>query len=162
MDATQTKQGSTGDFTVANGTAASHAFTTQPPPWVAKNTNFNTIVTVYDTWGNTVPGHPITVSLDNNPGGATLTCTPASCVVPSDNVGDASFTLKLNNDSVGYTLKATGSPPAFSDAFNVADNLCTGNCNPQGTDAANNNWPRTITSHNHHRHDRQQPPGNLG
>ena len=57
-------------FTVAPGSAASLAFTSQPPNWAAKNTPFTAAVTAYDTWGNTVPNHgPVSISLGINPNG---------------------------------------------------------------------------------------------
>ena len=134
-DATETYGDSTGSFPVNNGTAAALDFTTEPPKWVAKSpANFSAAVTVYDTWGNTVPTQDVTVSLQDNPGGATLTC-PANvtqCTVVSGNDGVAPFTLRLSQDGLGYKLKATssGATDALSNAFNAADQL--GPCNAQG------------------------------
>ena len=122
------------------GPADALDFTTEPPSWVAKNTTFNAAVTVTDAWGNTVPGHPVSIVLGNNPGGATLTCplTAIPCVSTSDLSGVASFALRMNADSVGYTLAASGSPNASSRAFSVADALanCPPSCSPGGRDDA--------------------------
>ena len=134
-DATETYGDSTGSFPVNNGTAAALDFTTKPPKWVAKSpANFSAAVTVYDTWGNTIPTQDVTVSLQDNPGGATLTCPDdvTQCTVESGPDGVAPFTLRLSQDGLGYRLKATssGATDALSNAFNAADQL--GPCNAQG------------------------------
>ncbi len=92
-------------------TVESLEFTPDPPAsWVAKDTEFTAAVTAYDHYGNPVPGHDVTISLDLNPGGATLTCVNPSLVYRYD--GHCRRCIvhpQLNKDSVGYTLKAEGS-----------------------------------------------------
>lgn len=115
-------------------------FTTQPPAWVLKDTQFTVGVTAYDQYGNPVKNHAVSIELGNNPNAATLTCDPISCSASTNDVGTATFTLKLDKDSVGYTLVARGSNPGTSNGFNVADQIAdcqgSGNCSPTGSDGS--------------------------
>ena len=119
-------------FTVAPGDAASLAFTSQPPNWVAKNTPFTAAVTAYDAWGNTVPNHgPVTISLGTNPNGATLTCVPSSARrqrTPRASHRSASAWIRTPS---AISFIAEGSPGVNSNEFNVADNIGQ---NPSGDD----------------------------
>ena len=76
-------------------------------------------VTVVDGDGVSVPinGLPITLSIGNNPGGATLSGTLTANTVS----GVATFTgLSLNQPGLGYTLNATsGALSATSTAFDI-------------------------------------------
>jgi hypothetical protein len=132
--------GTSGSITVGPGPADALDFSQEPPVWAQKATPFNAAVTVTDAWGNTVPNHNVSIVLGNNPGGATLTCpsTASPCVAASNPSGVASFTLQLDADSIGYTLDATGSPQASSQAFSVADvlnNGCPPACSQTGSDS---------------------------
>ena len=119
-------------FTVAPGSLNSLAFTTQPDAWEPRAPgSFPVAVTAEDTWGNGAPDQTITLTIDpaHNPGGATLTCDPASCQAGTDASGVASFNVSLDKDGLGYELQATtGTLQANSDPFRIGDvQRCTGN-----------------------------------
>ena len=119
-------------FTVAPGSLNSLAFTTQPDAWEPRAPgSFPVAVTAEDTWGNGAPDQTITLTIDpaHNPGGATLTCNPASCQAGTDASGVASFDASLDKDGLGYELQATtGALQANSDPFKIGDvQMCGGN-----------------------------------
>jgi titin len=94
--------------------------TTQPPASVTAGAGFTLKVSAEDPFGNVVTSFTgsVTIALDNNPGGSTLSGTLTVTVVK----GVATFTnLSLNKPGSGYTLKvsSTGLTGATTDAFNV-------------------------------------------
>jgi sugar lactone lactonase YvrE len=100
-----------------SGSHPSQLFVTPPVLATAGNT-FNVTVAVQDGQGNTVPNYngSVTVSLANNPTGATLS---GITMVNAVN-GLATFTLALDKSGSGYTLAATsGSLAESSTPFDV-------------------------------------------
>jgi len=101
------------------------AVTTQPPTTVVVGDPFKVDVQVDGADGTPDPNYSgtVTLSLANNPGGATL--TGATPITINDGSGEAEFGgLTLDTPGVGYTLKATdqNGDSATTNAF-VADEL---------------------------------------
>src|SRR5439155_6952048 len=116
-----------GAFNITTGPAAKLAFTTSPGNSIA-GTAFGTqpVVTLQDAGGNTVTGtvQNVTVAIQNNPGGGTLSGT--TTVAVNTATGQAVFSgLSINKAGTGYTLTATGSTVSampgvvVSGAFNI-------------------------------------------
>jgi len=114
-------------FNITVGAAAQLAFTTSPSN-STHGVAFPTqpVVTLQDAGGNTVTGRAqnVTLAIQNNPGGGTLSGTKTVAVNTS--TGQATFTgLSINNAGTGYTLTATGSTVdttagvVVSSAFNI-------------------------------------------
>src|SRR5207253_2500816 len=108
-------------FDIIPGTATQLAFTVQPSTTVAGAAISPAVqVTALDPAGNLVPGFTgsVTVTLGNNPGGATLSGTPPVC--PARGVATL-FDLSLNKAGTGYTLtaSASGLGPVTSTAFDI-------------------------------------------
>ena len=112
---------------ITPGPATKLGFVTQPArgvPGIAFATQPS--VAVLDANGNVVyndPPRAITLAIQANPGGGSLTCSanPVSTVS-----GVASFAgCRINNVGVGYTLRATASGLTLADSavFDVADRL---------------------------------------
>jgi hypothetical protein len=108
-----------GSFNVTAGAPASLAFTTQPPATRVAGATFSTSVTILDQYGNrTSSTAAVTVAINNNPGGGTLSGTTTVNAVN----GIATFPgLSINKVGVGYTLDATSGAlaSATSNAFNI-------------------------------------------
>jgi alpha-tubulin suppressor-like RCC1 family protein len=107
-------------FTVNPGVLARMSFEVQPSNVVAGAAIAPTVsLSLFDAQDNllTSTSGPITLVIDNNPGGATLTGGDATL-----SAGSATFTgLSLNKAGTGYTLKATYSAfEVTSSAFDVA------------------------------------------
>ncbi len=66
-------------------------------------------VQVVDDTGNPLPGVTVTVTIYNNPGGA----TPFSVASVSNNIGIAIFGISIDKTGNGYTLKAEATLPGF-------------------------------------------------
>jgi fibronectin type 3 domain-containing protein len=102
--------GNSASFTLYAGAAAKLAFTTQPglgTPGTALTTQ--PAVTLQDANGNTVTGtvQNVTLAIQNNPGGGTLSGT--TTVAVNTGTGQATFNgLSIDNSGTGYTLTATG------------------------------------------------------
>jgi hypothetical protein len=97
-------------FTVVAGPATKIAFTTQPGNG-ASGSPFSTqpVVTLLDANNNTVTGtgQTVTIAIQSNPGGGTLSGTTSLAV--NTGTGQASFTnLSIDKTGPGYTLTATG------------------------------------------------------
>src|SRR5205807_789611 len=114
--------GASGSFVVSAAPASKLAFTTQPgggtggTAWAAQP-----VVTVQDTYVNTVTGSSasVTLTIGTNPGAGTLTCPTNPVTAVS---GVATFAgCKINKSGVGYTLTATITGPitANSATFNI-------------------------------------------
>src|SRR5206468_1309262 len=93
------------------GPAAKLAFTASPGNSTAGNA-FGTqpVVTLQDAIGNTVTGtaQSVTVAIQNNPGGGTLSGT--TTVAVKTTTGQATFSgLSINKVGTGYTLTVTRS-----------------------------------------------------
>ena len=106
---------------VGYGNAAELNVVAQPPSSVAANSPFGLTVAVEDSNGTINPTYngTVTLSLDNNPGGSTLSGTLSVTAVN----GVATFSgLSLNNPGSGYTLQslAGGLSTATTGAFQVA------------------------------------------
>ncbi len=106
---------------VASLALSSLMVTTQPPNIVGLDDNFDVQVSEEDANGNvdTSFNGPVTIALDNNPGGATLGGTLTVNAVN----GVADFPdLTLNKAGSGYTLKATsaGMTSVDTGSFTVA------------------------------------------
>jgi len=131
----------TAQVVFTHGSAAKLAFTAQPggsyrageeiiavPPGAPAGPAFKWVatgpqVTVQDAQGNTVTDSTaaVTVAIDNNPGGGTLSGTATQNAV----AGVATFPgLSINKVGEGYTLSATSSglTEDESDAFNITPN----------------------------------------
>ena len=100
-------------FTVTFGTATKFAFTTSPNGGAAGATwTTQPVVTVEDTWGNTVTSGTnsnasITLAINSGPGVSGFSCTTTFPLAATS--GIASFTGCKIGGLVGtYTLKATG------------------------------------------------------
>lgn len=111
-----------GAFSVAHGTVASIAFTTQPVDTPAAESLGSIQITASDAFGNVVTASTATVSLSlgTNPGGATLSGTTQVAL----SNGVASFTgVAVSQAGTGYTLSASldGVPATTSNAFNVSE-----------------------------------------
>ena len=107
-------------FNVTPGAAAQLAFTTQPTAVTAGASLTPAVaVAVQDSFGNTVTTatDAITLSIRQNPGGATLSGTATA----NASGGVATFgNLSLDKAGVGYTLQATaGAMTGTSSAFDV-------------------------------------------
>ncbi len=106
-------------FTVAVGPATQLAFLTQPPATLTINAQMNVQVGAYDAGLNlTAFGGAVTITIANNPGGATLGGTTSV----NAELGIASYgDLTLDQFGTGYTLQATASGlvAATSNAFDV-------------------------------------------
>src|SRR5437867_2919674 len=109
------------------GPATKLAFTTSPSSSTA-GTAFGTqpVVTLQDVNGTTVLGtaQTVTLAIQNNAGGGTLSGTTAVAVNPA--TGQATFSgLSIDKAGTGYTLTATGSTVSttpgvvLSNAFNI-------------------------------------------
>src|SRR5439155_748909 len=116
-----------GAFNITTGPAAKLGFTTSPSNTIA-GTAFGTqpVVTLQDAGGNTVTGtaQNVTVAIQNNPGGGTLSGTTTAAVNTA--TGQAAFSgLSIDKAGTGYTLTATGSTVSatsgvvVSGAFNI-------------------------------------------
>jgi hypothetical protein len=123
----------TASFSETNlpGTATKLAFTTQP----ASSTNiqatgagtFSAAVAVEDTYGNVETGDSstsVTLAIDNNPGGGTLSCTNTGGLTVTVSSGTASYSgCAITKTGTGYTLTATSTPartaPANANSFNI-------------------------------------------
>jgi hypothetical protein len=106
-------------FNITPAPAAKLAFTQQPPNTTA-GANFTVQVTARDQYDNTASAFngQVTVSIDNNPGGGTL----SGVTVRSASGGIVTFdNLSINKSGTGYTLKAaaTGLTEAISNSFNI-------------------------------------------
>ena len=113
-----------GTITLTAGTAAKLAFTTQPGTSSLGGVAFTTqpVVTVEDTYGNTVtsPGVSITLAIGTNPSAGTLTVSGGNPI--SSTNGVAAFSgVSIDKAGTGYTLTATGGSltSATSTAFNI-------------------------------------------
>lgn len=109
-------------FNVTAGSVSRLEFVTQPSNTTAGAAISPAVqVELLDALGNRVTGSnaPVTISIGNNPGGATLGGT----VTVNAQSGLATFAdLTLNRPGSGYTLSAgaSGAPAVASSAFNVA------------------------------------------
>ncbi len=104
------------------GVATQMVFTTQPGGGDAGTAwAMQPVLTLEDSGGRTVLNFnlPVTLTIGNNPGGGTLTCTtnPVAAVA-----GVATFAgCEINDPGNGYTIKATTTGPGVvSSAFTVA------------------------------------------
>ncbi len=111
----------TSDATIGYSTASKVVFTTSPSNSL-EITAFPTqpVVTVQDVYGNTVAtaANSVTLSMNNNPGGGTLSGTATLAAV----AGVATFSgLSINREGLGYTLQAaaSGLTSATSSSFNI-------------------------------------------
>jgi Bacterial Ig-like domain (group 3) len=98
----------------------------QPPASVATGSAFSLTVTVEDGSGNLLTNYnsSVAISLDNNPGAATL---GGRLTAPVNN-GVATFSgLTLNKPGTGYTLRVSGGSlaPTETAPFNVSSNSTT-------------------------------------
>jgi Subtilase family/Divergent InlB B-repeat domain len=129
ITATDTTDGVTSNsfLLTVYGPAAKLAFTTSPSNSTA-GTAFGTqpVVTLQDVNGTTVTGtaQTVTLAIQNNPGGGTLSGTTAVAVNTA--TGRATFIgLSIDKAGTGYTLTATGSTVSttpgvvLSSAFNI-------------------------------------------
>ncbi len=114
--------------TVGAGAASKLAFTSAPGTSTA-GAAFGTqpVVVVQDQYGNTVTGSSasITLAIQNNPGGGTLSCTANPKAATS---GVASFAgCSINKTGAGYTLSAssTGLTAATSASFTITPAAAT-------------------------------------
>ncbi|PYO73699.1 MAG: hypothetical protein DMD67_15220, partial [Gemmatimonadetes bacterium] len=109
-------------FNVPSGAAAQLVFTVEPSNTTAGATITPAVqVTAEDALGNTATGFTgtVTVALEANPGGGTLSGTTSVAAVN----GVATFAnLSINKVGTGYTLSATGSgvTSRTSAGFNIA------------------------------------------
>ena len=108
------------------GPAAKLAFTTNPSVSSTAGGAFSAVVTLQDVNGTTVTGtaQTVTLAIQNNPGGGTLSGTTTVAVNTSS--GQATFSgLSIDKAGTGYTLTATGSTVSttpgtvVSNAFNI-------------------------------------------
>jgi hypothetical protein len=110
-------------ITVTPATIAQLVVTTQPPATVNVGSQFGFGVTAEDTFGNAIQSYTgtVAVSLQSNPGGATLSSTVVSSLIAPAINGTAVFPgLTLDRPGNGYTLQATSSGLATaSSAFNA-------------------------------------------
>ena len=149
--------GSPDTFTVApNEANVPPTFFNQQPTLTAQNATINDTtgvqVTVRDAFGNPRANQVVSLAIGTNPSSGTLTCTPNPCTSPlnvTNLSGVVTFSAKINNPGLGYTLKATttGSPPilaafTISNAFDIANqvNACSGTCTATG------NTPKTTAT----------------
>jgi len=106
-------------ITVANTPGAGLSFTVQPTSTLVGQILSPTVLVLVQNSGGPVVGQPMTLTLGNNPGGATL--SGGSAV--SGAGGLATFSnLSVNNPGFGYTLvaSASGFTGATSTAFDIA------------------------------------------
>ncbi len=115
-------------FNIIPGTGATQlAFIVQPGTSTAGAAITPAVqVAAQDASGNTVPAFTgnVTVTIDNNAGGGTLSGTTTVALVS----GVATFsTLSINKSGIGYTLRATSGvlPAATSAPFTVAPGAAT-------------------------------------
>ncbi len=98
------------------------SFTTQPPASTTDGTFFSVAVTVVDAAGDPVSAgsQAVSIQLAPNVGGATLSSSTGTSVVPGSN-GVATFTVSLNRPGNGYAFVARypGVTNALSSSFNV-------------------------------------------
>ena len=110
-------------FSIAAGSPAALAFTTQPAANVVAGAAITVQVTARDQFSNTATSFTgaVQIAFGSNPAGGTLSGTSSANAV----AGVANFTtLSINKVGTGYTLSATpaaGAPPAAatSNAFNI-------------------------------------------
>jgi len=125
--------GNSAAFTVNPGAASTLVFTTQPGGGTAGTAwTVQPVVTLEDANGNTVTGtaQTVTLAIQNNSGGGTLSGTTAAAVNTS--TGVATFSgLSINKVGTGYTLTATGSTvdttagTVISSGFNITAGTAT-------------------------------------
>jgi hypothetical protein len=113
-------EGVTAAFTVAAGSAGQLLISVEPPSIVSANSGFGVAVTVLDGSGNIDANFSgsVTLSLDNNPGSATLGGATTATAVD----GVASFSgLTISTPGSGYTLQAAtaGVSTAATSSINV-------------------------------------------
>lgn len=111
----------TTDVTVAERAAVGLAFTDQPDDAIAGQQLAPVKVTVRDETGAPVTSatDAVTLALENNPGGGTLSGTLTVNAV----AGVATFNnLRINRSGTGYTLSATAGTlaPATSEPFDIS------------------------------------------
>ena len=102
------------------------AIAVQPPASMIAGSAFSVTVAVLDGAGNTITNYDagVAISLDNNPGAATL----GGRLTATVSNGVATFTgLTLNKPGAGYTLRVSGGSlaPVTTVAFNVSTNSKT-------------------------------------
>ncbi len=110
------------------GPAAGLTFTPQPTGG-AGGVPFNVAVQVMDNFGAVIPGVNITLAIQNNPSGGTLSPAPGkSLTVMTDAVGIATFSVSIDRGATalgcpanGYTLIAniSGGPSLVSNCFGI-------------------------------------------
>jgi hypothetical protein len=113
--------GTSASFNITAQSATQLVFTVEPTNTVAGNTITPAIeVAAQDNYGNTDTsyGTDISIAIDNNPGGGTLSGT--TTVTPSSGVATFSD-LSIDNAGNGYTLQATSGSltAATSASFNI-------------------------------------------
>jgi hypothetical protein len=116
----------TSAINVTPAAASQLVVTTQPPGSVVAGTSFSLVVSAEDPFNNVNPGFTgdLTVRLENNPGGASLSGT----LTATSQNGVASFSdLMLDQVGIGYTLmvSASGLTDATTGAFNVQTTIAT-------------------------------------
>ncbi len=109
-------------FNITAGAAASLSFSLQPNS-PAAGADILASVTAVDQFGNPVSGVPVTLSLGNNPTGATL-LVGSNLTKNTNASGVASWAaaddLRINTAGTGYRLLAeSGALQSLSNAFNI-------------------------------------------
>lgn len=101
-----------GSFTVSAASAASLAFTTQPPTTLQAGATFSPAVRVLDAFANPVQGLSVVLTVAGNPA-VGFACTSTTSIA-SDATGTATFAGCTVTKTGAYTLTATTSGPSLT------------------------------------------------